>query len=132
MKEYYASSNKALITLLFVLSIGGLSGALPFILQPDGSLLGMSTSSLSRSPVDDYFWPGIFLLVVMVMWPLVNLYGITANKSWASMAIVALGIVTISWIIYQAYIISAFSPFQPFVLIIGLGLLIGGLRRMSR
>lgn len=131
MKLGFTSNSKTLIIALIVLCLGGLSGAIPFIIQPDGSLLGMSTSLLKRSPVDNYFWPGIFLLLVMVIWPLINIYGIITKKSWVDAATVSLGTVTMVWIVYETIMIRAFSPLQPFVFIIGLIMLNGGLKRLK-
>lgn len=125
------SIDKVLILLLIVLCLGGLSGGIPFILKPDGSALGMTTDLLVHSPVSNYFWPGIFLLLSMSLWPIINIWGVACGKSWASTSIRLLGIMTMGWIIYETATIRTFSLLQPTIFILGLVILIGGVRRNS-
>ncbi|HEU4915112.1 MAG TPA: hypothetical protein VFV13_00940 [Acidimicrobiia bacterium] len=51
----------ALVLLLSFLVIGALQGGLAMVMNPIDPL-GMSPEFLEGAPVDDYFWPGMFLL----------------------------------------------------------------------
>lgn len=107
------------LALHMFLALGGLVGGFQLIKKPDGSGLGMTNTLLKRSPVNNFFWPGIFLIIVMCLWPAVNIIGIASNQSWVSYSIFTLGIICIGWIFYQCWIIRTFSWFQPLVSLIG-------------
>lgn len=51
----------ALAVLLGLLVVGALQGGLAMVANPIDPL-GMSPDFLDNAPVDDYFWPGMFLL----------------------------------------------------------------------
>jgi hypothetical protein len=51
----------ALAALLILLLIGALQGGVAMVTNPIDPL-GMSPQALDNAPVDDYFWPGMFLL----------------------------------------------------------------------
>lgn len=120
--------NIILTGILLLLAIGGLPGAIPLLIKPDGSLLHTSTDLLKHSPVSNYFWPGVFLLVVMSIWPIINIYGLLNNKPWARSSIISLGLVVIFWIVYEFLTIKTFSIMQPLVAVIGISLVIFGFR----
>lgn len=121
------SSKKLLVPILLFLGIGGFVGGISFITKPDGSGLGMTTDFLARSPVDNYFWPGIFLLVFMGGWPFINIYGLLTRQRWYKASLLLLGIVSMTWIVYETIVIRTFSPLQPTVFIIGLLLALSAL-----
>jgi hypothetical protein len=52
-----------LIGLLAVLGVGAVQGGIAMITDPL-TPLGMPTTFLERTPIDTYFWPGIFLLAI--------------------------------------------------------------------
>jgi hypothetical protein len=52
------------------LGIGALFGGGVFILVPDGHLLGMTTRTLAGSPFRSYLVPGIILIAVVGVAPL--------------------------------------------------------------
>lgn len=116
----FIKSKKLLVSILLFLGVGGLVGGLSFITITDGSGLGMTKAYLKHAPVDNYFWPGIFLLTFMCIWPLLNLYGALKHKAWANRSIFLLGLVTMAWIVYETIVIRTFSPLQPTIFIIGL------------
>ena len=49
--------------LLVVLAIGAVQGGVAMVLDPTQPL-GMSTTYLERTPIDDYVLPGLFLLAI--------------------------------------------------------------------
>ncbi len=116
-----------LLFFLFLLALGGLFGAVNFLSDPSGAALGMS-SELARLPVSDYRLPGLFLLIVMCIYPLFLSYGmlrqphwglgarLTAwSKSyWAWAGTLILGIVLALWLGLQAVYIGFGAPSQWF------------------
>ena len=70
-----------LIFCLLFLSLGGLYGGIAMLVDPTGGSLGL-TETLPFLPVSDYIGPGIFLLVVMGLAPLLLVYGLLARPKW--------------------------------------------------
>jgi hypothetical protein len=60
---------------LLLLAFGGLYGGIAMLLDPSGGSLQM-TEVLPLLPVRDYFLPGLFLLGVMGIFPLILVYGL--------------------------------------------------------
>jgi len=71
-----------LLFLLAFLGLGGLYGGIAMLIDPTGGLLQL-TEVLSLLPVSDYILPGLFLLVVMGLTPLVLTYALLARPNWA-------------------------------------------------
>ena len=101
------------------------------LIKTNGSLLGLSTTLLNHAPVHTYFWPGIYLLIFMFIWPLINVYGIYMKQRWASLSTTLLGFICVVWIIYETITIRTFSPLQPAIFVIGILLIYGGLNRLE-
>ena len=64
-----------LLILLLVQGLGGIGGGLSLVLKPDGSVMGMPVSHLDGSPFSDYLIPGLILLLVLGVLPLVAAAG---------------------------------------------------------
>ena len=58
-------TRRAIIAIESVVGVAALVGGFLFIARPNGSLMGMSTSSLSTTPFSDYTVPGILLVVAI-------------------------------------------------------------------
>ena len=60
------------IGFLGVLGVGGLLGGLAFLIDPTGARLGMTVEELPAWPLlDDYTVPGVALIVLFGLFPLV-------------------------------------------------------------
>lgn len=118
----------ALLLLLFFLlflAAGGLYGGVAMLLDPSGGALQM-TEVLPLLPVPDYTLPGLFLLVVMGVLPLLLAYGLLARPAWAWAAplsragrhhwawsgALALGLVLGAWLGVQGLLIGFRWPIQ--------------------
>ena len=126
-----------LVAALVVLALGGLAGAYGFLSDPLGSGMGMA-DQLERLPVPDYTLPGIFLLVVMCIFPLVLVYGLLVRPRWKSLdplvvwsnehwawvgsLVLALGLAL--WLAIQAFFIGFSAPIQWFTAFLGLSILV--------
>ena len=74
-----------LIFLLLFLAAGGLYGGIAMLVDPTGNLLGV-TEALSLLPVSNFILPGIFLVVVMGLAPLLLSYALIARPKWPWLA----------------------------------------------
>jgi hypothetical protein len=134
-----------LVVTLVILALGGLAGAYGFLSDPSGSGMGMA-DQLQRLPVPDYTLPGIFLLVVMCILPLLIVYGLLArprwgfidpfvlwsNQHWAWLGSLTLGIGLALWLAIQAYFIGFAAPSQWFTALLGLSILVTSLVAPTR
>lgn len=114
-----------LIAALAFLSIGGWYGGVAMLLDPSGASLGMQ-EVVPLLPVADLVLPGLFLVVVMGVGPLVAAYGLIARptlralarverasgRSWAWSAALALGVVLAGWLALQGVLIGFRWPIQ--------------------
>jgi hypothetical protein len=72
-----------LIILLLILALGGgLYGGITMLMDPTGNLLGVA-DALPLLPVSNFILPGIFLIVVMGLFPLSLAYGLVARPNWS-------------------------------------------------
>ncbi|HEX6220648.1 MAG TPA: hypothetical protein VF115_06110 [Acidimicrobiia bacterium] len=115
------STITALAALLILLVIGALQGGLAMVTNPIDPL-GMSPAFLERAPVDDYFWPGMFLLAIaaassvtavglLLPWRWGWAHGIEAviGLRWAWIGAMSIGTVLAAFEILELFIV----PFHP-------------------
>jgi hypothetical protein len=98
-------------------------GALPvgalFIIKPDGSAVGMSVSTLSNSPFNDFLIPGIALFFFNGIFHFTNAILSFLKHTKAPFIGTVLGAGLIIWIIVQIYAIGFNNFLQPMFFIIG-------------
>jgi hypothetical protein len=111
--------------LLVFLGVGGLYGGIAMLADPSGGILQMS-DVLPMLPVPDYTLPGLFLLVVMGVFPLLLTYALLTRPvwpwaeplsrwgghHWAWTGTLALGAVLAVWLAAQALMIGFRWPIQ--------------------
>ncbi|RJP52516.1 MAG: hypothetical protein C4583_06760 [Anaerolineaceae bacterium] len=126
-----------LIFFLVFLALGGLYGGIAMLADPSGGLIQMA-EVLPLLHVPSYFLPGLFLLFVMGLAPLLLTFGLLARPEWkwaASLArwsghhwswtgTVALGIVLLVWLTIQAALIGFRWPIQYVTLTNGILILL--------
>jgi hypothetical protein len=119
------------------LSLNGLGGGIVFMIKTDGSLMGMTTEWLAKTPFQSFLIPGICLFLLNGVFPLIALIGLIARKEnkffnalnvlpdklWGWTFTVYSGIITITWIIIQQ-LITNFFVLQPIITAVGLLILI--------
>ena len=96
--------------LLIFNGIGAVYGGGAFILQPDGSLLGMSLEFLKTSPFTSYLIPGIILFLCMGIFSFYVLYKVLRNSPNYSLYIMAEGMLLCGWIAIQILMIKMVIP----------------------
>lgn len=129
-----------LFGLLIVLSGNAFYGGGTMIIRPDGSLIGMSTDWLAGSPFTNFLLPGIILLLLMGVLPVITLIGLTGRfgrrktrvfealnmcpeKHWSWSFSLYTGIITLIWIIVQQ-LLAEFFILQPLISAIGVLIII--------
>ena len=110
-----------LFALLIVQGLGGLGGGLALTIAPDGSIMKMPTSLLDGSPFHDFLIPGLILLLVLGVLPLVAAVGLWLGRRWAWYAAFVVGCGLMIWILVEITIIP-YDALQP--IFGGVGLLI--------
>jgi hypothetical protein len=122
-----------LLVITGLLSLGGFVGGLSFVGDPSGASLGAKLSWLEKAPVDDFFLPGLFLLVVYGIGCLVLLAGLIWRFSpgpmrrldrwlghhWSWEGTILVGVVLVAWIFYEFTIFADRTPLQPILIVVG-------------
>jgi hypothetical protein len=126
-----------LVLCLLVLSIGGgFAGGIMMLVDPSGELLGVA-DILPQLPVPNFILPGIFLLVVMGLFPLVLAIALVvrpgwswvdsllqwANHYWAWTGTLILVAILALWLLYEVWLIGIF-PITTITAVLGLLILI--------
>ncbi len=126
-----------LVFWLLFLALGGLYGGIAMLLDPSGEALQM-TEVLPLLPVPDYVLPGLFLLFVMGLVPLLLVYGLLARPAWTWMeplfrwsrhhwawtGTLLLTLVLAIWLIVEGVLIGFRWPIQYVTAVNGLLILV--------
>jgi hypothetical protein len=81
----------ALFGLLVLQALGGIFGGAALAARPDGGLLKMPLSYIEDSPFHDYRIPGLLLLLVLGVFPLVVAIGLLQRRPWSWFGAFAVG-----------------------------------------
>ena len=111
-----------LVLCLLILSIGGgFAGGIMMLIDPSGEMLGVA-ETLPLLPVPNFTLPGLFLLIVMGLFPLVlaitlitrpdwpwldSLLG-WSNHYWAWTSTLILVAILALWLLYEVWLIGLF------------------------
>lgn len=122
-----------LVLCLLVLAIGGgFAGGIMMLMDPSGDLLGVA-DVLPMLPVPNFILPGIFLLVVMGIFPLLLAVALIARPSWPWMdsllqwsnhfwawtgTLILVAILAL-WLIFEIWLIGTF-PITNITAVLGL------------
>jgi len=74
MKKSFTSY--VLLSLILFQSISAIAGGWGLVSNPSGSNLGFSVNMLEHSPFPDFLIPGLFLIVVLGIFPAIISYGL--------------------------------------------------------
>ena len=70
-----------LVLVLLFFSLGGFYGGILMLMDPTGELLGVA-NILHLLPVPNFILPGIFLILVMGLFPLILAIALVARPQW--------------------------------------------------
>lgn len=111
--------KKVLIAAVIFQGISGMAGGIGLISDPTGKSLNIPIEWLQGSPFNNYLLPGILLLIVLGIYPLIIAIGLLRNKYWGWMGSSYLGIALLIWIIVEIMVIG-YQADPPLQLIYGL------------
>ncbi len=74
-----------LVFVLLFLALNGFGGGIVMLMDPTGNLLGVA-DTLPLLPVPNFILPGIFLVAVMGLVPLLLSYALIARPTWSWVA----------------------------------------------
>lgn len=112
-----------LVTLAFQ-GLSGVTGGVALVLDPSGGEIGLPLEWLEGTPFADYLVPGLILLTVLGLGPLLVVYGVWAGRSWALPGSAVVGSALLIWIAVEIAVVG-YHPDPPLQLVYGgLGVLI--------
>ena len=108
------------VLMIFVLlqGLSGLAGGAGLVLDPTGESLQIPLNWLDDSPFNNFLIPGLILLIVLGLFPLVVLYGLWCKSSWSWFGALIVGAALIIWIAVEILVIG-YHPQPPLQLIYG-------------
>ena len=112
------ASVYALMAALAFQGLSGLTGGSGLLYDPSGETLRIPLEWLAGSPFSDYTVPGLVLLTVLGVGPLVAVYGVWVRRRWAWTASVAVGAALSAWLAIEILVIG-YQPEPPLQLIYG-------------
>ena len=95
-----------LVLLILFQGLSGLAGGALLVIDPTGSLLNLPLEILKDSPFSSFLIPGIILLTVLGIFPIVAGWGLIKNKPWSFMGALLTGMMLLAWIIVEVLIIG--------------------------
>lgn len=107
-----------LIVLVVFQGLSGIFGGIALVMDPTGSTLQIPLEWLSGSPFPDYLLPGLVLLVVLGIYPMLVSYGLVKGKQLAWYGSLLLGIALMIWLGVEILIIG-YQPNPPLQAIYG-------------
>lgn len=125
---------KLLIFLHLLLGIGAVCGGLALALDPSGGLIKMPITLLDPSPFNNFLIPGIILLVMLGIIPLIISYALITKRHWKAADTLNvfpgmhwswafslyIGFALIIWITLQVYFIKQIAFIHVFYVFLGL------------
>jgi len=90
--------------------LSGIAGGIGLIADPTGRAIGLDPAWLDGSRFPDYFVPGVILLVVLGIGPLLAAIGILRRLAWAWPASLLVGTALIVWIVVEVAIVGYIAP----------------------
>ena len=112
---------RALIVLTAIQIIGATGGGIGLVQDPINNI-GMPLSMLEGSPFSDYLIPGLILLIVVGLFPIIPLVGLILRRRWGWWVELAAGAGLIIWIIAEVALLG-YLPGAGIGLQIAMGLL---------
>jgi hypothetical protein len=114
------------ISLLLLTAINAAVAGVLFIIDPSGHGMGMNVSYIKDSPFNSYLIPGIVLLIVNGLLNFIAAYFVFKERPFASLWVIAQGILLIGWIVIQVIMVKDISMLHIIMFTIGMILTMSG------
>jgi hypothetical protein len=111
--------RRGLALALFVQGASGVVGGAWLAWDPSGRTIGLPIEWLDGSPFPNYMLPGIILLTVLGLAPLLIARGVLASRPWSRPAAITVGLALGVWIGVEVAVIG-YQPEPPLQLVYGL------------
>jgi len=117
----YKKTFSIYLLIIFVLlqGISGLLGGISLIIDPSGGQIGLPVNWLEGSPFENFLIPGIILLTVLGVFPLITTMGLISGTRKALISSRLIGYALLIWIGVEVIIIG-YRPDPPLQLIFGI------------
>ncbi len=117
----YKKTFSIYLLIIFVLleGISGLLGGIGLIIDPSGGQIGLPSNWLEGSPFENYLIPGIILVTVLGIFPLVTSMGLISGTRKALISSRLVGYALLIWIAVEIIIVG-YQPDPPLQLICGI------------
>ncbi|HKB87874.1 MAG TPA: hypothetical protein VKD08_16980 [Ignavibacteriaceae bacterium] len=117
----YKKTFSIYLLIIFVLlqGISGLLGGISLIIDPSGGQIGLPVNWLEGSPFENFLIPGIILLTVLGVFPLITTMGLISGTRKALISSRLIGYALLIWIGVEIIIIG-YRPDPPLQLIFGI------------
>lgn len=129
-------TSKLLILLHLLLGIGAVFGGMVLIIDPSGKLIKMPITLLKNSPFHSFLIPGIILLIVLGVLPLIvsfalatkrqfsiaNRLNLFAEMHWAWAYSIYISFALIIWITVEAFFIHDVALIHVAYIFLGLAI----------
>lgn len=107
----------ALVAVECFVAVGAIFGGVGLIAD---NAIGMLPEWLAGTPFTSWFWPGVFLLLVVAAPMIVAAFAELSGRAWAYAASLIAGAAQIGWILAQWLIFQRYFFLQPIMLAAGL------------
>ena len=107
-----------LVALLAFVGLGGIFGGVQMLADPYGPM-GMSTQMMARTPFDSFVVPGVLLLLLVGVPPLLLAVAFLTRSHPHPGWVVAFGVGLMAWVVIQWVVVDAWLWLQPAILGVG-------------
>jgi len=108
-----------LVAVLVFQGLTGVIGGLELARDPSGATLRIPLQWLEGSPFADYLVPGLVLLTVLGLVPLLVAYGLWNRRPWSRAGALFVGLSLIAWLAVEIAVVGYVSE-PPFQLLYGI------------
>jgi hypothetical protein len=114
----------ALMGVLVFQGLSGLGGGLVLVIDPTGATIGLPLEWLEGSPFRDFLVPGLVLLTLLGVGPLLVVVGLRRGHPWSWQASLVIGAMLLVWLAVEILVVG-YQPEPPLQLLYGVvGILI--------
>ena len=117
---------KLLIFFVLFQAISGIAGGIGLTFSPSGESIGLPISMIDNTPFNSFLIPGLFLLAILGIFPLILGYAMIKEPKWKLpnklnvydnynylwAYTLYLGLILVSWIIIQVYMVGGENILQ--------------------
>lgn len=116
----HRAAGTILVGVESLVALGAVFGGVGLIAN---NAIGMLPEWLEGTIFTSWFWPGVFLLLVVAAPMAVAAYAEVTSRRWAYAASLIAGAAQVGWIIVQWLIFQRFFILQPIMLLAGVAVL---------